>query len=130
MVWSGQCAAGRVTDLLPRVDVNERNDIGITALHVAVGNRCYDVAALLLLAGADPNAQDHRGRSPIFSALGKLQPTENTSLLVLLIRAGADLDLADNNGAKPRSFLQEKFFVESGRAAVFQRAIDIARGLG
>ena len=71
---------------LPHVDVNHRSSENSTALHSAAANEATDVAQVLIDAGADIDAVDGTGCSPLSracasGALGNVK---------MLVRAGAD----------------------------------------
>jgi ankyrin repeat protein len=70
--------------------VRARDAGGRTALHFA---ETTDAAALLLSKGADVNARDLEGRTPLDSALDRGNPT-----IDLLLAHGADVRSADNFG--------------------------------
>jgi ankyrin repeat protein len=71
------------------IDVKAHNSSGETALHLAAANDTDDIIALLVKAGADVNAKDDRGRTPLLVAVtngyGGVKATPP------LIAAGADL---------------------------------------
>ena len=69
------------------VDVNSQNDTGLTALHIAMDEQ---VIQLLISKGADVNARDTQGRTPIFY--------KGVPLLKILVNAGADINLQSNKG--------------------------------
>jgi serine/threonine-protein phosphatase 6 regulatory ankyrin repeat subunit B len=68
-----------------------------TALHISVGRRQFEDVLLLLLAGADPNAVDDDGQTPLFRAVALWR--EDALLMVeLLALAGADVNRVDTEG--------------------------------
>jgi hypothetical protein len=86
------------------VPVNERNPVnGRTALHVSNQQNTAEIAgicALLLDAGADANAADNRGRTPIFGCALSFHPQGPQALQILLER-GAWTDVVDRSGVTP-----------------------------
>lgn len=65
------------------VDVNAaRPHSGRTALHLAAFNGHAGVVKLLLRAGADVGAEDHRGEAPLMSAVKGNQPAAVKALLL------------------------------------------------
>jgi hypothetical protein len=81
---------------------------GDTALHLAAAGYRVDLVRLLLAAGADPNAiRNHRRSSPLhYAADGYINgPDWNAKRQVetiqCLLKAGADLNAQDKNGASP-----------------------------
>jgi|ERR1041384_782558 ankyrin repeat protein len=72
--------------------VSDRDVSGSTALHWAVRNK--QMVELLLRNGADPNARDGSGETP----LTRTVTAENAALL---IKAGADVNTKDNSGSTP-----------------------------
>lgn len=75
-------------------DPDEPDDLGDTSVHHAIGG---DAAVLkaLLEAGANPNARNSGGISPLMLAYG----VGRTDLIDLLRKAGARLDVLDYGGA-------------------------------
>jgi hypothetical protein len=67
------------------VDINVRNSSGQTPLHKATMN--WQTVAVLLDAGADPNAKDIYDRTPLDGHLSRI----NLNSLALLLSAGADV---------------------------------------
>ncbi len=47
------------------VDVNVKDNIGLTPLHMAAGDGRKEVAELLIAKGADVNAKDRGGQTPL-----------------------------------------------------------------
>jgi hypothetical protein len=70
------------------VDINSRNDIGITALMRACSYNHIDIVKLLIEAGADINAKDKVGYTALIvaSANGRIE------IVKLLIKAGSDVN--------------------------------------
>ena len=82
--------------------------VGDTPLHLASAGLCTKSAALLLHNGADVNAKNRRGAAPLHYACDPRpgagavwNPTEQASLVDLLILHGANIDNADKGGATP-----------------------------
>jgi hypothetical protein len=72
-------------------DVNARNVLGIAPLHFLTCPYPRILEAYLS-AGADINAQDNDGRTPLMSTMGYPDTTEN------FIKAGASVNLTDKRG--------------------------------
>ena len=81
-------------------DVNVRNDLGKTPLHVAAGGYSRaDVVQYLIEKGADVNAQDIFGGTPLCQAFGSIDK------MVFLIEKGANVnDRRDCMGWTPLHF--------------------------
>jgi Ankyrin repeats (many copies)/Ankyrin repeat len=82
--------------------------VGDTALHLAAAGYRFEIARLLLAAGADPNAaMNHRHSGPLhYAADGYvISPDWDAKRQVKTIRclldAGADIHAQDKNGATP-----------------------------
>lgn len=85
---------GLISFILQHVDINERDSDGRTVLFYSVASK-FDKSAqtlYLLERGADPNATDKLGRTPIFYAEHEIS---------MLIDHGAFVDVTDNLGATP-----------------------------
>jgi Zn-dependent protease with chaperone function len=72
-------------------DPNEMNEIGDSALLLAVTNEQIEIIPILLEHGADPNLHDESGWTPLMSAV----MMENREIGKLLLEAGADPSLKD-----------------------------------
>jgi ankyrin repeat protein len=74
------------------LDINI-NDKGTTALHMATRQKGYNIETLkyLLMAGADVNAQDHFGATPLMWAAD----VGNLSAIKVLLDAKADKNITD-----------------------------------
>ena len=75
-------------------DVNEKDGQGNTALHYAVKNKLFDVAALLIASGADVNARNNSNETPLFDAARTVQPMVEK----LLLNHGADATIQNKEG--------------------------------
>jgi len=82
--------------------------VGDTSLHLAAAALRLDEARLLLRAGADSNAENRRGATPLHYACDprprSVVPWSRESqamLISLLVEHGADLERADRGGATP-----------------------------
>jgi ankyrin repeat protein len=80
--------------------INARREYsGDTALHIAAANLRYRAIDELLKAGADPNAQNRAGRTPLHEAAFHQTP----DVWNRLIEAGAMDDIRDRDGVSPQS---------------------------
>jgi ankyrin repeat protein len=80
---------------------------GDTGLHLAAAALRVEVATALLRAGADPNARNRRGATPLHYACdprprtGTWDPAAQAALIRLLVAQGAAIDAGDQGGATP-----------------------------
>ena len=89
----GHIEALRYLVCLPEVDVNYRQAGNITALHYAVDEKPRtDVVQVLIDAGADIDAKNNEGRSPLHSACA----SGELDVVKMLVEAGAGV--RDTNG--------------------------------
>lgn len=65
----GAQAVSAGAQAIVRVDINAENNVGLTALHIAVMNGNYKIAAELLKYGVEVNAVDGKGNTPLCMAL-------------------------------------------------------------
>jgi hypothetical protein len=74
-------------------------------LHYAIRGNRYNTIKYLLSLGADPNVYDEYGRTPIHHLLEEEWAVE--SLLPILIKKGADVNLPDEDGDYPIQIADE-----------------------
>ncbi len=81
---------------------------GDTPLHLAAAALQPGTAEILLQSGADPNAENRRGATPLHYACdprpnsrGNWNPTAQAAVIEVLIRHGANPDRGDRGGATP-----------------------------
>lgn len=82
--------------------------VGDTPLHLAAAGYRTEIVELLLAAGADPNARtNHRHSGPLhYAADGYVSgpvwdPKRQVKTLQCLVKAGAEVNAPDKNGATP-----------------------------
>ena len=88
------------------VDVNELDYNNIPALFYACQNGYYEMAKSLIQKGADLEAKDRFGKTPLSMAVFWYKVNDDVSdgkLIKLLIEAGADIDAKNNAGVSPYS---------------------------
>lgn len=80
------------------------NDMRVTPLNSAAAADAREVAAVLLDAGADPDAAQAGGYMPLHSAAAN----GDTALVELLVARGADPERANDDGRTPADFADER----------------------
>lgn len=80
--------------LAPRVDLNFRNEYGMTPLMLASYMKHLDVVRELIKSGASLDVQDKQGRT----ALMRATTANNLEIIQELFEAGANINLQDING--------------------------------
>ena len=79
------------------MDMDGKNENGMTPLFGAAFNGHKEVAELLIAAGADVNAKGFQGTTPLHSAAGK----GRKEIVELLIAKGADVNAKGDGGITP-----------------------------
>jgi ankyrin repeat protein len=72
--------------------LENRNNLGQTVLYEAVGHNQLEIAELLLANGADVNARDANGNTPLIQAMSVYN---HDTMVRLLLAKRADVNLAD-----------------------------------
>jgi len=98
--WSGDIK--EVWDLLDKgADINTRNHLGETALHLAAFGGHSETVELLLEKRADINAVDNEGNTALILACCFKQ----TNVILVLLEKGADVGIANKNGWNALKYL-------------------------
>ncbi|MEO6392587.1 MAG: ankyrin repeat domain-containing protein, partial [Pyrinomonadaceae bacterium] len=116
----------QIAELLRRgVDVDQAEDDGTTALHVAVLRNREDIIRQLLKAGANPNALNERGENVLFLVNDK----DDNDLIKFVLQIGADVNQVNRDGNTPLIRFANwdeddrlKFFVDAGADLDMQNA--------
>lgn len=90
------------------VDRPSRNGMKVTPLHSAAAGHHAGIGALLLAAGADPNARQHGGFAPLHAAA----QNGDLPLIQALLDHGADRDARDDDGRTAAVVAEEKGYTE------------------
>ena len=77
-----------------------RDDTHSTPLHIASSKRSAETVDLLIQNGADVNAQNVNGSTPLHVAASSHLALEGT-IVRLLLRRGANVDAKDSEGRTP-----------------------------
>ena len=97
-----------------KVDINQKDDRGYTALILATYNQSPDVARLLLQHGADTESADPTGRTALMGASFQ----GDDQCVAILLDNGARINSGDVNGATALMYA-----VEFGRKSVVKLLI-------
>ncbi|XP_016098631.1 KN motif and ankyrin repeat domain-containing protein 4-like [Sinocyclocheilus grahami] len=99
-----------VQQLMALGDVNACvGQVGQTALHLAVRHGCVPMVRLLLEQGADPNAQDRAGTTPLISACDR---GHINIVQILLQEMNCDVNLKDKGGRSALSLATQASHTE------------------
>src|SRR5690606_21361992 len=83
-------------------DVSRPESRGLTPLHLATIHQKANMVRALLDAGANVDARDNWGNTPLGRAVMNCDGVDG-SCIRLLLAAGADRNLANNHGVSPLS---------------------------
>ncbi len=115
-IAAGRCSKPEMMRILldAGVDVDGRSPYatgsGETALHQASGARCLANMQLLMEHGADPNARDQGGYTPLHDAVlaAGEDDDERMEAITMLLNAGADVNAKNKRGETPLSSMDPK----------------------
>ena len=86
-----------IEDIIDEGFLDEQDNNGKTALHIAAEYGNYIFIDIILKKGGNPNLKDNNGQTPLHISASKGDPNCIKSLL----NGGADLSLTNNNGSTP-----------------------------
>lgn len=91
-------------ELAGGADPKVGDDVGYTALHVAIQEGHVDIVELLLQSGADPNQADVHGNVPLWVAVDN--EGGDDQIILMLLRSGADARIKNKYGRSPFTVLK------------------------
>ena len=91
-------AVGLIQAVKAGTDINERNEFGSTALHVAIAEKQLDMIPVLLDLGADVMIQDANGSTALHYAIEHRLPAVVESLVE---RCPEAVSISDKHGNQP-----------------------------
>jgi hemoglobin len=89
---SGELVRFAVDAVKSEPSLAARRFSGRTLLHFASGAGCFEVAALLLQLGTDPNIQDRGGHTPLYCVANQCGSEIGPEIVRTLVRAGGDVN--------------------------------------
>jgi hypothetical protein len=95
------------------LDINKKNEQGITALHYAVINGCLEHVTLLLEHKAEVNEKNNIGFTPLhYTVWAGVHNKVDTRIIQGLIKYGADMRIKNNEGLTPLFYATTYHFRE------------------
>ena len=106
--YAGQEKAVAVILSQPKLEIDAKNKMGLTALAAAAFKGHVEIATSLIKAKADPNAKNDSGQTALmFAAL-----TGKVKMVEYLVSVGADANAKDKGGNTPLSLAKTQGAVE------------------
>ena len=105
--------------VLPKADINARNEHGMTALMRAASQGHLQVVQVLLEHGADANIK----RTDNFTALSLAAFFGHTEIVEILMRHGANPDVATRFGTSPQMWAKARSYGDVARCLEKRREI-------
>ncbi|AXK60195.1 ankyrin repeat domain-containing protein [Candidatus Chromulinivorax destructor] len=90
------------------VDLNAKDRLGKTPLHLLIYNGNTKLVSVLIAAGVDLNIKDRLGQTPLYDAIW----SDRIEKFCILLDAGVDLNIQDNVGYTPLHYAALKNKVE------------------
>lgn len=87
----------QVTELIANKNINNKNEAGETALHLAVKNNDFRLVEILINRGANVNAITNYKATPLHYAASFAK----NNVINLLAQKGSNINAVDSNGKKP-----------------------------
>ena len=100
----------KIGDFIDRLNLEDKDDDGMTILHHAVWNNELSSAQTFIQQGANVRSKANNGRMALHYAA--LNPNKDTSMMELLLKneAGESIDTKDNRGQTPMHYLAQSGF--------------------
>ncbi len=86
----------KIEDAINTFEAKSTDEFGRTKLHIAVRYGDIGMVRRLIEDGADVNARDNKGRTPLH--MTRYDKKDNTDMMELLLENGADPNIKDNKG--------------------------------
>ena len=102
------------------VDVEAKDEVGWTPLHLASRDNSIAIAKLLIERGADVDAKTNVGLTPLHLASMR----NYVEIAELLIKAGADVEAKDNRGQTPLHWASIENYIELAEL-LLERGADV-----